>query len=780
MKGNKKYIVVLFAIGVIILICGVAFFIKRNTESKATRYEWMEMLCEQNGMTEYQNEESYYTDVDAENPYFSCIQSAVEWDVLDSDTEFGGESYVIGRFAALTAMRAIGEKKLKIYLGTDDKITDDIYVELAVEHELIEEKQLTKELSIEECEQILESFKKLYFGEFWKDDYASIVYQEGIIELSAEDVLESNAECSEMIVADGISRSLEMGNIIVFEQNTTKLKIAREITEVNPDGTLSLSAVELDKVVKELTVSDITELTFDDIVNYYGLEKNINEANHLNYRQTGVNVMNMSVFSAGVKSKGYKFLISTVGEGKERHVEVVLTNNDNGVSHTLPINDKVEEDDEYSSEIDIDKLYIGGQASYSVGSGLKYAEAAVDAHATFKNMVNAEKDKRFLLCKIPIPIGNGMVGADIQVYLVLSVEGGISFEAEMPVEASVLYEKGKGLRSPKHAISVEEPAVEANCDASAMLGIEPIFSILGCRNVMDVEAEIGVSASAEIITHPNEQICADVSAAYPVMTILVSGDDDADTMIGKLGISAEWEIISPENALKQIGIHYERLPDDKKQFVEKCTYKEDGGKTNMEENVQMGNTYYTKYKEITGSDRPAFCFDYPDNWAVTREEVVKDGEGDPYMDYYGEIIELTNDRGVRIVYTQYKISPGVAASGSAYSYVVEYEVEKVNSPVNILSSEELMVGKINERSGGISYALLLRNKAGLQKTDLPGYYDMCSFYYPASDSYKIESPDGVEYAINPYTFIAESPDGKFTEEEEIEVTAILSSFRAAP
>lgn len=82
-------------------------------------------------------------------------------------------------------------------------------------------------------------------------------------------------------------------------------------------------------------------------------------------------------------------------------------------------------------------------------------------------------------------------------------------------------------------------------------------------------------------------------------------------------------------------------------------------------------------------------------------------------------------------------------------------------------------------SGRVSYALMLSEKEGAQTTNLPGYYDMCSFYYPKPDSFQIESPDGHAYVINPYTFIAESPDGQFTEEETKEIIAILSSYRLA-
>lgn len=555
--GRKRiYIFIAVIVCVVVMIVCAAFLIKRNTvvdENIVTRYEWLEMLGEQFKFSVYTENPPYFGDVDCENPYFAYVQSAAEWKIIDTASDFKGESYASGQFVVLTAMKTIGENKLWIYLETDNAITDDTYVDLAMEYGLIEEEKLKKGFTREECELVLEKLTNLYFGALWKDDYSSIAYQGDIIEWNPQDILQSDADCSEIRVAEDVVDSVEAGTIIVLEQGNTKLKIAREITGIDLDGTLSLSAVELERVVESLTVSDVTELTFEDIINYYGLREK-NAVDNLVYQPTDMSFDNTTIFSNQLNSKGFKLSLSTAGEDNDRHLELQITDNATGISYALPISDKVEEGDEYSAEIDIDKLYIGGQVSYSIKNGLEYAEAAIDAYATFKSTVKAEKEKKFLLCKIPVPLGGGVVGVDVQI--------------------SVFYEKDRGLKNLKNNISVEEPRIEANCDAGAMLRVEPTFVILGCLNVMDVEADIGVTASAEVITRTDLQICADISIAFPVMTLAVCGDDDADTLIGNLGLSTEWEIISSKNAPVQRGLHFELLPDSTVQFVDECTYEE--------------------------------------------------------------------------------------------------------------------------------------------------------------------------------------------------------------
>lgn len=604
MKKNKKYIVLLLVICSVVLICGIFFFIKRNSvlnENIVTRYEWLKMLGEQVGIDEYTNE--------------------------SPSSNFDGEKYATGEFIGLTAMKAIGESKLQIYLNENNTITDDVYIQLALEHGLVEKEKLQKGFSKEECEQTLEVLQDLYFGEFWKDDYINAVYQDGVVELSLEDVLQTNIDCSKIVVTDKMTNSCEIGDIIVFEQENTKLKFARKIIGISSDGTLSLSTVDLDKVVKSLTMSDITELTFEDIINYYCLEKNTNVINNLMFRQKNINRVNTDVFSTDINRKGYKLSVSTKGEGKERHIEIQATDNATGISYILPISEKVKEDDEYSVEINIDNIYIGGQVDYSLLDGVKYAEAVVDAHATFTSTIKAEKEKKILLFKTPVPLGNGFVGADIQIYIVLSVDGSISFEAELPVEVSVSYEKGRGLKNFKHNISVEEPMVEANCNAGVMLRIEPTFVILDCLNVMDAEVDIGASASAKVVTRSNSQICADISVSFPVMTVSVCGDDDADTIIGDLGLSAKWEIISSDNAPIHIAFHYELLPDQTTQFGEKCTYEE------QEIDLSDGSSEFVKYST---SELPIYlwintpfedsgeCYTVKGNLQISYSVLIKD------------------------------------------------------------------------------------------------------------------------------------------------------------
>ncbi|MDE5938127.1 MAG: hypothetical protein K2H37_03490 [Lachnospiraceae bacterium] len=548
-----------------------------SEENTVTCREWIEMLTEQMGIQEY---------------------------TAETDTNFDGEDFATGQFIAVTAMKAVGESKFRISLGTKDAITDDTYVEFALEYGIVEEERLKKGFTREECEQVLETLKRLYFTEFWKDNYSDVVYHDDVIELSPKSVLRSDINGTEIAVTDDVIRSCKTGDIIVFTQENTNLKLARKIIDIDSAGTLTLDTVELNEVVESLTVSDIVEVTFDDIMRYYGLDKKTGASNDLLHRQTDSSFMDASLFSGSVNSEGYKLTVTTQGEDEKRGIVVQITENATGITYTIPISDKVSRNDDYAAEINIDKICVGGQVDYSFLGGLKYAEAAVDAHATFKSEIKAEKEKPILLFETPVPLGNGILGAKIKLYLVLSVNGNITFEAELPIEASVSYEQNRGLRKFDHRIAVEDPTIEVNCDAGAGIRVEPVLMVLGCPNVMDVEIEIGVSAAAKVNTRPNSQICSDLSVSFPVMTVSVCGDDEIDTIIGALGISGEWEIITSEDAPKKLGLHYEIIPGKGMQFVKECTYvesREDVSETvQRKEAVSDGLSEFTQISDYEG------------------------------------------------------------------------------------------------------------------------------------------------------------------------------------
>lgn len=778
--------IVLVSIGIIGL--GTALFVSRKDdqyiksaeEGDISRYEWMQMLCEQSGLTEYKSADPYFEDVNATNPYFSYIQSAVEWDVLSGKDKFEGDGYASGRFVAMTAMKSIGERKLMMYLETENTIKDDTCLELAMEHGLIEKDKLAEGVSEEECTQILETLQNLYFGEFWKDDYSRVVYQDGVRELSPDEVMRSNVDGTEIVVSDHAQDTLETGAIIVYEEKNTKLKYARKISDMASDGTVSLEPVELEQAVESFTVSDIREVTFEDIISGYASD-DLCSLRHPDDWQDGAELVETRIisgkFSGNMSRPGFKLTFSTK---ENKYLEVKITDHGTGVSRVLPIEDTVELEGDYSAELDIDKILIGAQADWTVRKGgLQYADVAVDVYSKFKGEVKTKEEIKLPLYKspVPLPLPGGVAGVDLQFYLVLSVKGTISIEAELPMGVSVTYEKDKGLRHHKHEIETNSPKMEANCDVGVYIRFEPILVILGdFIKILDVEADVGATASAKNTLRPNAQDCTEIAMSFPVITLSVGGDDDIETWLDTWGVSAEWKIIKADEAPVHINTHFELLPDGTEQFVNECTYKEEENEeeTDVEEEESAGeegdtqrqpgdasrHTYYTQQSDTK------FAFDYPDGWSFDAEESRELSGG------FKEAVVFKNDRGVLLQYWEQENNDPLGGAGHFLSGVEVTKAEdssldgfvvgkiKCTSAVDYPSGEEIPL-----EDGSEMYAVIPKDKVGTNYYGGAYFADNLSFIYRDST----------------YYFSASAPeDGKFTEEEEKEVLAILSSFREVP
>lgn len=721
-------VVVTIVCFVIILIQGVFskqndIYVKTQNEGDITRYEWMEMLCEQKGLTEFSSQKPYFSDVTEDSTYFNCIQSAVEWDVLKISSKFEGEECASGRFIALTAMKTIGENKVQQYLGKEKKIKDDTYIKIAIENELIRKEELTQSFSKKEAENILEKLNGLYFGIFWQDDMEKVEYRKGVMELAPEDILQGNADATEIKVADESSKKILEGDILVFEQGKSGLKIARKVVEVQADNIIILSAdVELDEVLKSLVVSDITEISADDILAYYGISKESGTNYNMNYLAEDTEKM-VPVFKLPpIESKGYAIKVSAEEDEEEeqKYLKVFLTSNDTGLTYELPIKQKVNANAEYFAEINIDKMVTAADLGYEFGKGVEYAEVVLDAHAELKGGVKMDlfEEQKFRLFETMIPFAGGVVGVKLQLYLVVSAEGAITIEAEMPMGACVRYEKDKGIRNYKPEVSVTEPTIKVDCEANLALRGEPILAILKVMNVLDAEADIGVTIGAEEVIRPNGMVCTGISTAFPVINLTVCGDEDANSFVGWLGLSAELPIIEAEDAPFQKGLHYESVGGGKFEPVDECTYDE--AENSDEESSDKTDGEASDLSAFYGYDLPlAFDFDY---------EADEHGYGHYYITDTGSFY-LVKGTLICPEFTQLAQSSFVTGSGHRYTQIGEESYNQDQRQKIILLGDD---GKEYEVSNlpaflvdmytGASYYMITSEEAGPYVTYFENVY----------------------------------------------------------
>ena len=194
------------------------------------------------------------------------------------------------------------------------------------------------------------------------------------------------------------------------------------------------------------------------------------------------------------------------------------------------------------------------------------------------------------------------------------------------------------------------------------------------------------------------------------------------------------------------------------------------------ETGEQGDIYVTRYGEVNQCDSTAFQFEIPKGWEIQTEEV-----GGP-MDAVRENVVLTNDRGVTVSFWYCQGALGGYSRDMLKAQVSQADTSNFvpgypwGTDRDCSDLGEFMVARVHitgEMMAGIDddyvpvdstlFAVIPTSRLGeIEFAGQAGDVDEFSFDYPT-----------------PVAFIAEAPDGTFTEKEEEQVIRILKSLKVA-
>ena len=737
-----------------------------------TCYDWLKKLCNKMG-------------VEADD----YRKAAKEYGYITDSDEFSNDDIASGGFMALTSMRAMGEGKMQIYLGTDDEISDNTNIELAINNNLIAEDSLDRGFSDQEADGILDKFDDLYYGEFWPEDIENVSYKENISQLQFFDIKDYKENENIIYIDESAAKNLKKGDTFVFDYMGEK--IAKKIVEDMGNGTFSLEDPEIDEVFNTLIVSDSASIGIDDIISYYGLDNVKVSAGK------PVTMLTADV-SGNINSKGFA-IEAAVNDDNE--LEVTLTDNDTEAEYELPIKQKLNKKCEnFSIKWDVNNINVGAQVKYTLKSGLKYASVGVDIDSEISGEIGVEGDfsDGILLCQTPALIGSNLVAVNVALYIVPAVDGSVNLKVEVPYYAGVSYEKGKGVNGTMGLRSSMQTSIEAEGTMGLYFRTAPMLVTMRSIPLLDAELDIGAEAEATRTGRPNGQICSDVNVKCPVFIIGV-GDESVKyknkkSLLCTMDISKSCEFTS---FARSKSLHYERLADGTKQFVKECTYNEQpeddkpkGSEASAEaptqehptqEQVTQGtdvkesgslHTYKTRMAEYF-PEQTTFYFDYPDNWTVIKEDVISGG---------GEIVRLKNENGAELYYeawaykvpennqyyggTEYITSSLDKIANSRYSPENDFGIVKIK----IISRESKLTGeKVIDENGAELYALMSGEK-------ISKYLNYGNKFTCFSSGFEV----GCMFECQGSKVFMTQLSTDYTEKDKEEIIAILKSFRDTP
>ena len=113
---NIKKIITLLVFSLLVPFVGC----KKKVTDTMTNGEWLTELTTQAGITNYQQDEPYFLNITSSSPYFTVVQSSVEWELLNPSKAFNPSATLTREMVAYTLMNLIS----RTHEGSSDTIKD--------------------------------------------------------------------------------------------------------------------------------------------------------------------------------------------------------------------------------------------------------------------------------------------------------------------------------------------------------------------------------------------------------------------------------------------------------------------------------------------------------------------------------------------------------------------------------------------------------------------------------------------------------------------------------
>ena len=188
---------------------------------------------------------------------------------------------------------------------------------------------------------------------------------------------------------------------------------------------------------------------------------------------------------------------------------------------------------------------------------------------------------------------------------------------------------------------------------------------------------------------------------------------------------------------------------------------------------ELSKTYTTSYQEVNSVTYPPFSFDYPENWTIKTENVTQTTE----------TVVLTNNRGVQIEFDYYGNIPEGTNMGTSTVVMQRVEVSKAADssfiPRSVQGSDHSDLGNFMVAQLKVTGQLNMKTDSKFEDVDgTIGYAVIPESYSGVNED--VRGPFKAEFVFwysGYISFTAMSPDGTFTDSEQQEVIAVLSTFR---
>lgn len=533
-----------------------------------TRGEWIAMLSEAMGMTDYANDDAYFSDIDSDDAIFSYVQSCHEWGVLEFEGEdqFHPDELATREFVAVTTALASSS------IGSEDDISKDDVLEYAKQVGIIaEDGGASDSVSLSDAQDAADTAVQVYLGAS-EESVVEIDFSDNVVDYSAIDSRAISINGSTAIMQADMAWDLTADSVFIAPgDEMNPFGVAMKVTEIsfqddyaiiqtvepeleelfdsykvygsgtpslvgvqtNPGVSMGETASNLSGVAEEnayyldnlvysgeaATVQDIANgLSFTFNLNF--TKGTISVAPQWNDNKVTVErLIPEELRALGDIGMSPSDDLGKIFEKSNFNATTIPIRTDadgnpyldsNGMEKVLTVSDKFKGGYELTGSISLNNVYVESGFEFKkvigIPVGIKRAVVEVNCETKIDATFKGSLSEEITVAALPIPIAGGL-SVKMELVLYADINGELQVRAELSNNTKFEYNNGNLKRvTEKDASTSIEAAINLEVGAAPTV-ILKTFGI----DIIDVKIKIGVhgESSAALQCGMTEKVVGD-------------------------------------------------------------------------------------------------------------------------------------------------------------------------------------------------------------------------------------------------------------------------------
>lgn len=506
-----------------------------------TKGELLNMLCDYFGMYSYTSETPHTDTVKEDNKYFTSVQAAYEWEIID-DKQINTDDKVDKDFLSSVLVKSVGVANVA------DMSREDI-TQYAVDNQYVDftyrgRTDGMRYVTFDEAEASLSKSALLWSERKYTEITEDITYGENTHELTQHtDSVVSNLDGSVTVPSELVS-NVKVGDSYIAKDpvtNAPKLYTVKEVSNSNGKTVIKPEAEQpsLETSIQELDASgsltpDLTECVITD-----GLGNVLKEDASAQTQSNTFGTVSAAPLGSGVDGAETEDVAKAKFAINFKIDDITITGSVSSDKISFKAKGDIWTNKSKTAQISVDKSYdikdISLDYDYDISwfklksayaklnyttvdttkVGIKYENTLIDKHPSLKRWdkesvaksiqsglaaVQGKAGKTIKICTVPV-YTNGVMSFNIDVKLKFSLSGEVELVVTTSNAKGIEYKNGN-IRYIKEEKKDTDVKISAKAELTLYIGAS--FNALGV-NIVGLGIEGGVGAKGTVIIHLIDQ-----------------------------------------------------------------------------------------------------------------------------------------------------------------------------------------------------------------------------------------------------------------------------------